>query len=237
MEKVKHSIIFGLMCFLLVMGMAVQIRTVNKNGNTVSSNQNINELKDQVLKMKEKYETSYQRLEIIQKELETTRTNITSNDEELKALEEEIKKDSLLLGLTDVTGPGATITIMDANTKVNPLAFDPLVHDTDILEIVNELRNAGAEAIAVNGQRITNATSIVCDGNVIVVNGKKISSPFTITAIGYPERLNTLTRPQGYLEILLGNYISTNFKKADLVAIPKYSGITNFKYAETVEED
>lgn len=240
MNKITQSIILGIMCLILTIGICIQVKTVNSNGSTINASKSVNDLKDQVLKMKEKYDNSYQKLEKAQEELENIRQSVTSNNEKLKSQEEEIKKDSILLGFSDVTGPGVTITVTDANAKLNSITslIDPLqliVHDTDILEIVNELKNAGAEAIEVNGQRIVNTSAIVCDGNVITINGEKISSTFTINAIGLSERMVTLTRAGGYLERLEQYYIKTTFKKVDKITIPKYTGITKFKYATTVE--
>ena len=236
MNKKMQALILGLVCFILTIGISVQIRTVNRNGTTTSRNQELNNLKSQVLKMKEKYEDSYNKLERAQEELEKTRNNIASADEKLKTLEKEINRYSILLGTTEVNGQGVTVTVTDASTQDNLLAImDPIVHDVDILEIVNELKNAGAEAIDVNGQRITATTAISCDGNVIVVNGEKISSPFTINAIGQPERMATLTRPGGYLERMAESYIKTTFNKVEKITIPKYIGGTNFKYATTVK--
>lgn len=239
MNKNSQAIILGLMCFILTIGICIQIRTVNKNGTVVSSNQELNNLKSQVLKMKEKYETSYEKLERLQSELETTRNSVTSSNRELKNLEEEIKKYNVLLGTTEVKGPGVTVTVADAVVSNNNITFwdssDSIVHDIDILAIVNELKNAGAEAIDVNGQRITNNTAISCDGNVIIINGEKVSSPFTINAIGLPERMATLTRVDGYLDRMERAYIKTTFKKFDKITIPKYIGGTKFKYAKTVK--
>lgn len=239
MKKWKQAIILGVMCFILTIGICVQLKTVNNNGSTVSSNQELNELKDQVLKMKEKYDNTYVLLETAQKELETTRNNVTNNDDELKALEEEIKKYNMLLGATEVEGQGATITIADANISSSANSVidqsDLLVHDKDLLAVVNELKNAGAEAIEINGQRIVNTSAITCEGNVISVNGQKISSTFTINAIGLSTRLATLKRPGGYLERLEESYIKTTFTRADKITISKYTGITNFKYAKTKE--
>ena len=53
-----------------------------------------------------------------------------------------------------------------------------LVHYDDLLQVVNALNNAGAEAISINGQRVITTTAITCEGNVIKVNGEKISSIF-----------------------------------------------------------
>ena len=235
MDKRAQAIILGIMCLILTIGISVQIKTVNSNGSTTSINQELGNLKTQVLRMKEKYEASYERLEGAQVELENTRKNVASNDEELKLLEEEIKKYNVLLGTTEAKGTGVTITVSDATVQDSILSIDPIVHDIDILEIVNELKNAGAEAIDVNGQRITANTAISCDGNVIVVNGEKISSPFTINAIGLPERMATLTRPGSYLEKMAESFIKTTFNKSDKITIQKYISGTNFKYAKTIK--
>lgn len=241
MTKRTQAIILGIMCLILTIGICVQIKTVNNNGSTTSSNKEINDLKTQVLKTKERYEEAYQRLENAQKELEETRNRVTSNDEQLKSLEEKIKKYNILLGTTEVTGQGVTITVADANVNNSIAALvearNLIIHDTDILEIVNELNNAGAEAISVNGQRISVNTSILCDGNVIVINGEKISSPFEINAIGFPARMATLNRPGGYLKYQLEerSFIKTTFKEEDKITIPKYIGGTNFKYAKTIK--
>ena len=237
MTKKTQAIVLGVMCLILTIAICIQIKTVNSNGTTTSSNKNLNNLKTQVLKMKEKYEDTYQKLDNVQKELEEARNKVTNNDEQLKSLEEKIKKYNVLSGTTEVKGPGVRITVTDAK-NTNPLnsIIDPrnlIVHDTDILEIVNEMKNAGAEAVEVNGQRIVANTAISCDGNVIVINGEKVSSPFEIKAIGFPERLATLNRPGGYLEYF--GEIKTTFKEEEKITIPKYIGITSFKYAKTVK--
>lgn len=240
MSKKTQSLVLGIMCIMLTMLICIQIKTVNTNGSTVTRNQEENELRSQVLKMKEKYEIAYSNLQDAEKELEETRQNVTSNNEELKELEEKIKKASQLIGLTDVEGTGVTITVTDAVINKNSLSpwEDPskfIVHNVDILDIINELKNAGAEAIDVNGQRIVNTSAVVCDGNIISINGEKVNSTFTINAIGLPELMATLNnRNGGILPNLEAYQIQTTFKKLDKVNIPKYTGVLKFKYAKTI---
>ena len=207
MNKKVEAIMIAIMCFLLTIGICVQIKTVNNNGSTVSGSQKQNDLKSQVLKMKEKYENQYAELERIEKELEKERENATSNNSELADLENQIKKANLVLGNTDVTGSGVMVTLSDG--KTDSVLLDPsyyLVHAENILQVVNEMRNAGAEAISINGERVVNTTAISCDGNVIVVNGKKINSPFQITAIGLAELLATLNRPRINIRLVYGKF-------------------------------
>ena len=239
MKNKLQSIILGIMCFVLTILICIQVKTVSKNGTTVSVNQQESELKSQVLKMKEKYENQYAELEKLEKELEATRKNITSNNEELKKLEEKINEDNKILGMTDVKGKGVTVVLQDGvensiTTSISELS-ELLIHDSDVLRVVNELKNAGAEAISINGKRIVNTTAISCDGNVIVVNGEKIGTPIEISAIGLPEQLSMLNRPGGVIEYLLRFDKKANLIKNQKVEIPKYTGVFNFKYAKTVK--
>ena len=108
-----------------------------------------------------------------------------------------------------------------------------VVHDMDILNIVNELKNAGAEAISINGERITNMTSITCAGNVAQINGEKVGAPFVIKAIGNADILyEALSRPWGYIDILNSSGIVTDLKKSNNITIKKYNGTINFKFAK-----
>ena len=98
------------------------------------------------------------------------------------------------------------------------------------------MKNAGAEAISINGERIVGTSAISCDGNVIVVNGKKINSPIQISAIGLQELLATLNRPGSTLEYFKNNSGKVvDFKKNSNIEIPKFTGVMSFKYAKTVK--
>ena len=240
MDKKLISLILGLMCLVLTYGIAVQIKTVNGTGTTISTNAKENELRDAVLKSKEKYDNLYAELERMEKQLETERTNSTQNNTELTELENTIKEGNKIVGLSEVTGNGLVITVND-NQKIslNNWLADPnllIVHDTDLIHIVNELKNAGAEAISINEQRIVTTSAIECDGNVIMVNGEKIGAPFEIKAIGLPEALISIDRFGGYIDYLKEDrYLDVTVKKADKeqITIPKYTGIMKFEYAES----
>lgn len=236
MNKKYVTINIGIMCFLLTLGIVVQLNTIkeaNKALGTSSSAEN--GLRDEVLKWKEKYDSTYSSLLREQKELENKRAEATKNDSNSAKLEEELKTANKLLGLTDVTGSGIVITIADNQSTTSQTlgvvdANYLLVHSSDIIQIINELKNAGAEAISVNDERIVLTTSITCDGNVVLVNGEKIGSPFVIKAIGNPELLSNLTRPGGFLEIMKQDGIQVELKKSDKVSIAKYNGVLTSKY-------
>lgn len=157
-------------------------------------------------------------------------------------LQEELANNNKLLGLTELTGSGIIVTVSD-NNKVKLSEIDErvdsvssyIVHDGDLRDIVNELNNAGAEAISINGQRILGTTAITCSGTVITINGVKLSSPFKINAIGNPESLSGINRNGGCLDYMQDTGVIVNIEKANNVTVEKYSGIINSKYMKTVE--
>lgn len=231
-NKRKISIVLGIMCFALTFGICVQIRTVHNSNIVVSQNYEENNLRAEVLKYKEKYDNKYRELEKAEEDLKDARENSIKNNEDLEKKEEQIKKANKILGLTDVTGPGVIITLDDS--KIDPsLALnvsDLIVHDLDVLSVINELENAGAEAISINDQRIVSTTGIICGGNIIEINGQKVGAPFVIKAIGLPEYLSNLERAGGYLTYMKRDSLEVKLEKSNNISIPKYTGVLNFKY-------
>lgn len=229
------SIVLGFMCFALTLGICIQLKTVTGSNSIAGESTGENdELRAEVLKYKEKYDNKYKELEEAEKELEEERQNSTENNSELEQKEEKIKQGNKMIGMTEVTGTGVIITLSDSlkdtNTALNP--SDLLVHDVDVLSVINELKNAGAEAISINDQRLVPTSSIVCAGNVIEINGEKVGAPFEIKAIGLPEQLAALSRPGGYLEILKVATVGVELKKSNNITIPKYTGVITYKYAQ-----
>jgi uncharacterized protein YlxW (UPF0749 family) len=105
----------------------------------------------------------------------------------------ETEELALAAGAVAVTGPGLTVTLDDADQAPDFLADSPIpgeelvVHQQDIDAVINALWAGGAEAMAVQGHRVTSATKIKCVGNVILVGGRVYSPPFEISAIGPAE--------------------------------------------------
>ena len=232
-NKKAIALVLGIMCFALTSGICIQVKTV-KNANIASSrNYEENNLRAEVLKYKEKYDNLIKETEKVDLQLQEQIESATKNNSELEDAKNQISDGNKMIGLTEVTGPGVIITIADSEIDSTSVlnANDLLIHDIDLLKVVNELKNAGAEAISINNQRIILTTPIICGGNIININGERIGSPFEIKAIGSPEALANLSRPGGWLSKLeeRGIKVSTP-KKSNSITIPKYSGVLNFKY-------
>ena len=237
-KKAKTGIVLGVMCLALTLGICIQIRTVKQYSTKVGQNYDQNNLRAEVLKYKEKYENQIKEIEKLDSELETKIEEASAKNTNLEDAKNQIKAGNKIIGTSEVTGPGITITLTDSKLDASSVldASSLIVHHLDIYYIINELKNAGAEAISVNEQRVVPTTSIECGGNIITVNGQKIGSPFVIKAIGVPENLANLNRAGGYLSYMKSASIGVDLKKSNNITIPKYSGIINYKYAKSVEE-
>lgn len=241
MKEIKqksYRVLIALVTIILTASITLQIRTMKKASSEISFAFVNDELKDTLLSWREKYQEAERNLENSNKELAEARKNAASRTHETEEIAAKLKINNMLLGLTDVTGNGIQIKVEDS--KVTLITEDInmyLVHDADLREILNELSNAGAEAVEINGERIIGTTCITCAGNIISINGTRISSPFIIKAIGNQETLyGAITRPGGYIQLMQNQTIPTEVKKMQNMKINKYSGVLKSDYMETVKE-
>lgn len=237
MNKKQIAITLGIMCLILSIAISIQIKTMNSVSSTASRTLADNELRDNVLKWKEKHDNLSQELKKAEKKLEEVRQQATQNDTSSSAKEEELKKNNTLLGLTNVSGSGIVIEIEDGkDNSLFPIdnPSDLLIHNDDLMSLLNELRNADAEAIEINGQRIIDSSSITCEGNIIKINGEKIGSPFTIKAIGSQALLyGSIMREGSYLELMKDRGVSIQkVSQEDTIYINKYGGTISSKYMQ-----
>lgn len=192
-----------------------------------------NGLRDQVLRWKERYDRVYAELDAAEKTLEAERKISTSADSTSIEKQKRLKELNTYLGLTDVTGSGVIITVQD-NTNSKFVTSRDLVHDGDLRAIVNEIKNIGAEAISINGQRIVPSTVISCAGAIVQINGESIGAPFVIEVIGNEYLRNNLLRPGSFIE-QYGDEISITVEKSDNITIKKYNGVLTNKYIKNAE--
>ncbi|MFG2042070.1 DUF881 domain-containing protein [Dactylosporangium sp. NPDC048998] len=103
-------------------------------------------------------------------------------------------------GTSKVTGDGVAVRVVDAPAQVDPVTGRTadenlgLVLDRDLQDITNGLWQNGAEAVAVNGQRLTATSTIRTAGGVILVDFRPVTSPYEVTAIGPPDIADTFGR-------------------------------------------
>ena len=220
------SIIFGILCFILTFAIVLQSRTLKSGNSPFLKLEANNELRDEVLKLKEKYDNTSKQLEKSEKKLVKIREQSVANDTDSLAKQKEIKNNNEIIGYADITGQGVIITI-----KTNQID-NQLKEDID--SVINELKNSGAEAISINGERIIFNSVIVCNENNIEVNGVIIQSPFEIQAVGDSKLIyNDLMRPGGYIELINDRVQKIEVVKANRITVKKYGGNINSEYMKS----
>ena len=242
MSKAKHGIVsITVVCVILGTIIGIQFKTV-RSPITAQDIQRVSELSIKLNNAVAENETLKQSLEEKEEKIEEYENFIAEDNEELSLIVEENNKLRMFAGLTDVSGRGVSVTINDSpkagqsGDGVSSDAF--LVHAEDILSILNELNVAGAEAIAINGQRIVSTSAVRCAGSVVNVNDVKIAAPFVITAIGDPDILEAaLVFPGGVVDSLKPWGIEILIKKLETVEIPAYQQQFVFKEAKNVSTE
>lgn len=222
-----------LLTFLLGVIIAFQVRNVSSNSGTVKF-KSINELKTQI--EVEKTEIGNLSQLVFQKNMELDNYNreLEATGSIVTSMEEEKRKRMLLAGVSSVKGNGISIKLSDSKKELkegeNP--NDKIVHDQDILHILNDLRINGAEAIAINSQRISSLSEVKCNGPTITINERTYGQPFIIKAIGNQENLSQAIKdPESYSYLLKTVYgLEIEVSTHENMVIPGYSGAINLIY-------
>ncbi len=144
----------------------------------------------------------------------------------LELLVDEVNRLRIVNGLVTVAGPGVEVGIS------NPVSV------LDLHDLVNELRNAGAEAMALNGYRIVARSAISTDGETITVDGWPVRIPYHLEAIGDAQTLEVaLSRPGGLVYLLrqARPEIAIEVQRREKVTLAVYDQPLPFVYAEPVD--
>lgn len=236
MKNKEFIITITIICFILGLMFTMQIRTVKKN--TTTENVRNSELQAQYAELKKSYDDMQITLAEKEKILQDYR-NAETEEETIELMKQELNNALRDAGLKDVRGQGIIMTVEDSIAEAGADANlnNYLVHDEDLLNLVNELKSSGAEAISINDKRIVSMSSIRCAGATILVNDEKVAPPFVIKAIGDSALLESAITMRGsYVDILKGWGIRFTITKDADIFIPKYDKSIQSKFITIVDE-
>ena len=142
-------------------------------------------------------------------------------EEHYDELVEEAERLRILMGELPASGKGVSVTLRDDEYSGETNPNDYIVHESHIFSVINELKIAGAEAIAINGQRLKTNSYISCNGPVITIDGNQYPAPFVIEAVGNPDGLiAALEIGGGVFDQLLNDNVVVTLEKKDLILLP-----------------
>lgn len=222
-----------LLCSILGAMLGLSVRTQQKIRNTVAST---------ATKIDQTQVLGQQRaIKEQQDHIAKLEQAIASGSGQKTMLLDDLKSAKFLAGLTAVKGPGVIVTLSDSKTPFPgglPANMQPpnIIHDTDINQVVNELKAAGAEAVAVNDQRLVAVSPVRCAGPTVFVNNTAQTPPYVIMAIGDPKTLETALNISGGIAAQIKQFDKAMFQitPSKQVTVPAYSGTIPSKYAVPV---
>lgn len=192
--------------------------------------------------MAEEYSKLSKEVQKLQADKTRLENAIGDQTKQTEVLNDGLQEVKTFAGLTEVEGPGIVVTLRDdpsaTNTGIG--GGDDIIHDVDVLKVVNELWAAGAEAISVNKHRIVGNSSFRCVGPVIHVDNVPISSPVRIQAIGDSDTLaGAMSLPLGVLAEIrqTGDPSMATVEKVQKHRLPAYAGPTTRRLASPVKEN
>ena len=128
-----------------------------------------------------------------------------------------LETDRVLAGLTTVSGSGIVIRLDDSGLS------QALVHDSYLVEILNVLKSAGAQAISINGERIVPTSEVLCLGPSIRVNGVRLFAPYRISAVGDADQLLKAYQESKIYSTIVAQNLLYDVQKYDELVIGAYT--------------
>ncbi len=234
-NNIAVATVMFIVCITLICVMFMQFKTVEETDITDIENMRETELRTALAEWKTKYDAIASELVDTEQKIAEYNDKMGKNDEASELINKELEQSDTILGKTDVYGEGVVVTLRDTNEK--------LIHATDLVELINELRYAGAEAISVNDIRIVQNTSLVdilvdIDEQYINIDGRRIASPYVVKAIGNQTYLSSILnmKNSGFIDRYTNDNHSVECENRKRVEILKYNGEITASHLEEGEE-
>jgi len=224
-DKISIAITVAILTTVLVALMFVQFKTIDKTNITEIENMQESELRSEMSNWKTKYNEITEQTEQNNKKIQEYNNTVTDNQNAIDLLNSELAQSNMLLGKTEVSGEGIVVRLRD-NDEVT-------ISSEDLVELVNELRYAGAEAISINDERIVNITDIVSIGErYILINGNRVSSTYEVKAIGNQTYLSSTLnlKNDGYIDRYNNSGKTVSLMLDQNINIPAYGQEYELKY-------
>jgi uncharacterized protein YlxW (UPF0749 family) len=203
-QKIRHTAWLVLAAFGLLVGTAA-VQTARTAGVAENSHEN---LITQVRAGRDQLDAARTQLATLQGEVTRAERDLRIALVNATTQQQLVTRLGTVAGSIAVRGPGVKMVVNDAEGATQDENF---VLDTDLRDIVNGLWAAGAEAISVNGQRLTTTSAIRIAGDIITINYEDVIAPYTVLAIGDPKTL-----PARFVESTTGTIWLNNRERYNL---------------------
>lgn len=237
--KLVDQLVIGVICVVLGVFIAIQFKTVQANYlDGLMPNQRSAQLMNELTTLRDEKKNMVIELETLQAEIDKITTSASGGNAIVKTLQDQVTRFKALAGYTDLSGQGVVLTIDNQPAAFSGGLDANIVDDfQQLLIVINELNAAGAEAIAINDQRILSMSEIRTAGGYLSINAQQYKPPFAIKAIGNKDVLEAaLMQRFGIVTSLRDKGYQVSVQRYDTVVVPKFNAIINWQYAGPKEE-
>ena len=235
MKTLSGKIAIILVSAILGLMLATQFKNVQNVGGDVSL-QRTQELTTQIQKLNQDIVSQQNYIGDLEKRVAEYENAAQDEGKINDAMYKELERSRILAGLSELEGAGVVVTVNVVpvgDWEISGIVRN--VYHEDLLMLVNELNAAGAEALAINDERIISTTEIRNAGDYIVINTNRYSAPFEIKAIGNPDTLEASLKLLGGVADTLGEELEIKIHREEKIRIPKYGGPKQYDYAVPVQ--
>lgn len=226
----RFQVLAAVLLFLLGLGVVTQAQQTSEAGLSTLRETELVRLLDGVSERRQRLEEEASDL---QAQRQALLTSSDASAEAERAARERLAVYSILAGTVAAQGPGVTLVIRADDTSVVDAAF--------LLDTLQELRDAGAEAVQIGDVRVVASTAFTADpeGRGVLVDGTLVTSPYTIRAIGDPDVLEPALRiPGGVVPRLTGaEGVTVTVTELELVLVDALRGVTEPEYARPAQPE
>lgn len=232
MMKVKGKyVILSFICLVLgfMISFSYQLtKTENKEENSLTDKQwqREYEYRNTLISQEERNRRLQQELFEKQEKVRELEKNLADEEQVLFNLVEDVEKLRMYVGEVKVKGKGIEVSLADSSYVPDEANVNNyIVHERHIQAVINELLVSGANAIAINGQRVFHDSFVLCIGPVVSVDGTQHPAPFVITAIGDPAVLEgALNITGGVKDQLVSENVSVKIEKKQQIVLDPILG-------------
>ncbi|MFJ3220846.1 DUF881 domain-containing protein [Kitasatospora sp. NPDC086801] len=220
----RGQLVVALLLFSLGLGLAIQVRSTNDHHSQLRGAR-----QEDLVRILDELDSRQQRLQQEKAELEQSLAKLENSSNQAKEAQEQTRKKAtelgVLAGTVKATGPGIVLTVDDPQGQVKA---------DMLLDTLQELRAAGAEAIQINDVRVVVNTYFTdVSGGGVQIDGKKVSQPYRFTVVGNPQDLTpALNIPGGVVRTLESHQARATITQQQKVVVDALVDLKTPQYAK-----
>ena len=240
--KIKNLLSLFLVAALLGLTTAVLYQANNPSGAPEPENQ---QLVDIITNQESDIDALEQNIEELRASFDAELEKQTQGLSTISSLNDALQGARYFAGFSERTGAGILLTLSDnvlgaeQAKQDNPDTYRPedyIIHDKNLLYIVNDIKAANPDGVSINGQRIVSNTNIRCVGTVILVNDRRLAPPYKISILGDKAAITEAIFNSAEVEYLVSSGFALTYEDKDEMILPAYKGNLNLQYSSLYVE-